>query len=247
MLVAAAQGAAKKRDKIFCVGPGHTGTHTLEAMLKNLSYRSCHLHCLQKSWARETQQHDASSEVFTNFDAFMDAGDFADWRWLEQAFSTARFALNTRPLFEYLVSLYDHKRLRKNYTMTAAQLVGHVCGLAARQEEMLAHFDRPERRDRFAVVALTDPNVRGVVEWLARPRLNSHQAARLVTSSADLPERFGERGRPVALLFAQPHDAIARDFVRRALIDHGCPPAFWNDTLYSCCAKTLVDDCRQRS
>lgn len=220
--------------KVFCIGPGHTGTHTLFELFRRESLRACHHHCSGMSWSDASLQHDLGP--LQQYDAFMDGGDRADWRWLEKKFA-GRFVLNTRPLVSYLLSKKDHKRRKHNASI---HVVEETCKQAAHQAEVRSYFRKNrERRGRFAIVDVSnDPGVIWVLRWVGRNNLDEFRTQRIVTGSWDLPRPLRSLpGRSPVLYKAPTHSS--RRHIEGALRKAGCPAPFWNDTIYKRCAAAM--------
>jgi hypothetical protein len=177
----------RQAHKLFFIGTGKTGTHTLAELAERRGFRSCHYSCHPKPgapsqfWKDRTTAHDASStSVLAVYDAFSDTGFLTDWRWLERTFNDARFVLNTRPLQSWLVSRIDHVRnadgARKGKPIHANWfdedwIAKRVVSLSQTQEEILRYFNKTQdRRNRFAVLdIITQPpsTVKAITDWVS--------------------------------------------------------------------------------
>jgi len=99
------------QSKIFCLGPGKTGTETLKELFARLDIDSCHNNCegtpdstLHHMWG---QERDTKSPLLMHHQAFMDNGELADIAWLDANFPNARFVMNNRKLYDWILSKYD--------------------------------------------------------------------------------------------------------------------------------------------
>jgi len=102
------------KSKIFCLGPGKTGTETLKDILSTLQVDVCHNNCedtddakLGKLWGEERS---TSSPLLQHHQAFMDNGELTDIKWLADNYNDARFVMNNRPLRDWVMSKYDMTR-----------------------------------------------------------------------------------------------------------------------------------------
>ena len=73
-------------------------------MLTRLGDVPCHNYCDGEHW---WAVRDAAALTWRSHRSFMDNGHQASFRWLDDSFDDARFVLNTRPLYDLVLSRYD--------------------------------------------------------------------------------------------------------------------------------------------
>ncbi len=86
---------SRKVRKFFVIGHPRAGTTSLHRFFQNAGLKSCHT---------------ASYWRTAEFDCFSDRGNFQPFRAYDRYYENARFILNTRPLENWLISCFTHKR-----------------------------------------------------------------------------------------------------------------------------------------
>lgn len=241
-------------------------------LFRRWGYRACHGVCGGgMRWGEISRAHDRSSRVFSQFAAFMDNGDEADFKWLAGAFPTARFVLNTRALRRWLCSRADHVRRHRvragcapfgNATSCAraysdfvandaTAIRAWVVALAQHQDAAVAHFSTShELMQRFAVVDVerqAGAELRALLGWSTRRRLEARQTQRLVLTLADVPHeltvatpRLPPAGAGVPHINAHGSADATTALVERVLRSTGCNASMWDDLWYRRCADAIT-------
>ena len=260
------------KQRIFCIGPGKTGTFTLANIFESMKISQYHgMH-----WS-DASVHHRCHYVLQRHSAFSDWGVESDWLWLDGQFPNARFVLNTRALFAWVLSRYDHVRAKRvnvgcapqggkhdqcfkshpnqqveTMDNTNSSILSWVATVAAHQAAVRAFFETEAelRRNRFVVVDVvdtTEEDLRWQLRWIARNRLDDSKPPVIDTTSGELKVRKRRTGKPTqkANQVDGGHLPESVALVEAVLEGAGCPRAYWADILYDRCAH--VDKARGQS
>lgn len=248
------------RDHVFCLGPMKTGTTTLAAVLRQRGYHPCHGHCsgVGDNWARVTANH--RRQPLLGYDAYMDHGQTADFRWLAQTFPKARFVLNTRELKAWLVSRADHAR--RNRVAGHCSEWGKMCSSAPsyfvdntdktirhwvidealHQHDVLTYFNSSQAlRNRFIMVdvegmASSDLNL--MLDWVTRSNpQGSQRAPKLVMKPEDVPMHRPQHKTKIPDANSHGHSPETVHRITSLLNRLGCTGASTHYLIYSACAQ----------
>ena len=143
---------ASFESRVFVIGPNKAGTTSLDEHFTAMGLKSCHDTCPDKHgdprarWDRTSHEKNASSPLWSVYNAFSDHGDHADYKWLDTAFPGSRFVLNTRALQPWILSSYDHVRVhREMYNCTsqgdASSCKGDGSSVRRRATSLLSQAD----------------------------------------------------------------------------------------------------------
>lgn len=127
--------SASFESRVFVIGartrPGPP--HSMSTSFTAMGLKSCHDTCPDKHGDararcdRTNHEKNASSPLWSVYNAFSDHGDHADYKWLDTAFPGSRFVrvLNTRALQPWILSSYDHVRVHREMYNCMSQ--GDAC------------------------------------------------------------------------------------------------------------------------
>lgn len=201
------------RGKVFFIGPGKTGTRTLQRyMSEHRGCTACHHRCDDDHlWGPDSVKKSWNHSAYDKYCAFLD-GFRPDYHFLENEYSNGntRFAYNSRPMQSWLQSRahhllrdkyhlkignnskkYNPAAVQKAVCKAATQLVKHAKYL----EGVLAFFNATnQRRQRFAfidVITYSGHGLAAVLKWLTRPKVEKVDGeAPLLLTPNDLPEAW---------------------------------------------------------
>ena len=252
------------KQRIFCIGPGKTGTFTLASLFESMKISQYH----GRHWS-DASAHHRCHFVLQRHNAFSDWGVEADWRWLNGQFPNARFVLNTRALFAWVLSRYDHVRAKRvnvgcapqggkhdscfkthpnqqveTMDNTNSSILSWVAAVAAHQAAVRAFFETEAelRFNRFVVVDVVDTSeedLRWQLHWIARNRLDDSKPPVIDTTSGELQIQKRRKGKQTKKVNEADggHLPSSVALVEAVLEGAGCPRAHWRDILYDRCAR----------
>lgn len=259
--------------KIFCIGPNKAGTMTLFELYSGFpgSFAPCHNTCEQgdlagRMWSIESQSHVSSSPIFTNHRAFMDNGDQADFEWLDLTFPGSRFVLNTRAMYDWVLSRFDMVRADRETAGCAPQGTTQDCPnvyahwgdntdedmlewIVAEwnhQERVLAYFNEfSSRKNRFAMVDVEGNATEALyrLHWVSREDTNTFPVDGLLHLQSPLPGGLVDADQlPRVMPMANKghHDAYSNEKVKGVLRNAGCTPEMDYDQTYQNCAELIL-------
>jgi hypothetical protein len=243
----AAARLPRQSGKLFALGPGKTGTHTLHALFAERGRFSCHWKCNGTLWPEQsTKRVEITAEVWQHWDAFSDRGEYVDFAWLDEVMPDARFLLNSRPLQPWLRSKLNHFE-RYHMSFSDDEILDWMLEIAQHQDRVLKYFNQSaSRRARFALVdvdAMAGSDVKQIVDWILRRDSQSLLPNSLVLSAADLPleGRNGvDKSAKLPVLFT--HKKTEKPGLARiaSLLEQArCPRENWHDSLYAACAERV--------
>ncbi|KAG8464634.1 hypothetical protein KFE25_010002 [Diacronema lutheri] len=238
-LLALAARFESTSDKVFFIGPNKTGTSTLMTLFRRWGYRACHGVCGGgMRWGEISRAHDRSSRVFSQFAAFMDNGDEADFKWLAGCAPFGNATSCARAYSDFVAN-------------DATAIRAWVVALAQHQDAAVAHFSTShELMQRFAVVDVerqAGAELRALLGWSTRRRLEARQTQRLVLTLADVPHeltvatpRLPPAGAGVPHINAHGSADATTALVERVLRSTGCNASMWDDLWYRRCADAIT-------
>ena len=261
--------------RVFCIGPGKTGTSTLVTLFKRLGMVPYH----GKKWQNSSVQHGVHDWVLNDHNAFSDWGHEADYRWLAGRFPASVFVLNTRSLFAWALSHFDHVRVKRIASRCPPQgglgscdtawgfdvdnsnstLRSLIAALAAHQAAARAFFgSSADRLQRFAIVDVTGTSEAKLMSQLANVSRSVPTVAAILERYAAWASASGANNRTLEAWFARTtkggtkkneatagHPPSSVALVEAVLEDAGCPRRYWGDLLYERCGH--IDSSKNRT
>lgn len=243
--------------KVFCIGPNKAGTMTLFELYSGFpgNFAPCHNTCEQgdlagRMWSIESQSHISDSPIFLDHRAFMDNGDQADFEWLDLTFPGSRFVLNTRAMYDWVLSRFDMVRADRETAGCAPQGTTQDCPnvyahwgdntdedmlewIVAEwyhQERVLAYFNEfSSRRNRFAMVDVEGNATEALyrLHWVSRDDVNTFPVDGLLHLQSPLPGGVVDADRlskVMPMANKGRHDSFSNEKVKWVLRNAGCTP-----------------------
>lgn len=245
--------------KVFGLGTNHTYETSLRAMLNVVDpgrfgvKNTCMNKCFHReSWIEASKLRRAVT--FERFSAFLH-GESADYEWLSEAFENSRFVLNSRPLRDWLVSMYGSGGGGGSYK---TRLADELCREARRQSKILTFFSSRQNTKKLVVVDASSPkttDTMAVLRWMMedddeggnrRPVLSAEDLRLPVSTNAEELDNLVEL-IPVTKIQQREEPRPAKfvvEEVESLLLELGCSQEHFTMLLYEHCATRMADTCK---